>query len=184
MAYMAIELPGEYSKTSQGHHYALTIICMLTSFVEAIPIEDKKTETIIKAYLKYMYADKGGSKFILTDRGGEFSSEVMSHIADQLGFTKVYTSPYSPKLNSIIERCFSFIKSSIRKMRCNHDSEWDELIHIAKMVYNIFPHSAAGESPFFMMYGTATYLPSLHQLPQSKMRYIWETTNVEYILMR
>ena len=59
MAYIAMDLLGEYSVTSQGHCYALTIICMLSSFVEVIPIEDKKTETVIKAYLKYMYADKG-----------------------------------------------------------------------------------------------------------------------------
>ena len=38
-------------------------------------------------------------------------------------------------------------------MRCNHDAEWDDLIHIAKMANNIFYHSAAGESPFFLMYG-------------------------------
>ena len=169
MAYIAMDFLGEYSEMSQGHHYALTIICMLMSFVEVIPIEDKGTETVIKAYLKYMYADKGRSKFILTDRGGEFSSEVMFYIADQLGFTKVYTSPYSPKSNSIIKRCHSFLKNSIRKMRCNHDAEWDELIHIARMAYNIFPHSAAGETMFFLMYGRDTYLPTLHQLLQPKM---------------
>ena len=78
-----------------------------------------------------MYANKSGSKFILTDRGGEFSSEAMSYTAEQLGFTKVYTSPYSPKSNSIIKRCHSFLKNSIRKMRCNRDAEWDELVHIA-----------------------------------------------------
>ena len=94
VAYIAVDLLGEYSKMSRGHCYALTIICVLTSFVEVILIEDKKTETVIKAYLKYMYADKGGSKFILTDRGGKFSSEAMSYIVDQVDFTKVYTSPY------------------------------------------------------------------------------------------
>ena len=135
---------------------------MLTLFVDVIPIEDKRTETVIKAYIKYVYANKGGSKFILTDRGGEFSSEAMSYIAEQLSFTKVYASPYSPKSNSIIERCHSLLKNSIRKMRCNHGVEWDELVHIAKMAYNIFPHSAAGESPFFLMYGRDTYLSSLH----------------------
>ena len=62
---------------------------MLTSFVEVIPIEDKQTETVIKAYMKYVYSDKGGSKFILTARVGEFPSEAMFYIADQLGFTKV-----------------------------------------------------------------------------------------------
>ena len=97
MTCIAMDLLGEYSEMTQGHHYAITAICMFTSFVEVIPIEDKKTETVIKVYIKHMYDDKGGSKFILTDRGGEFSSEVMSYIAEQLGYTKVYTSPYSPK---------------------------------------------------------------------------------------
>ena len=55
-------------------------------------------------------------------------------------------------------------------MRCNHDAEWDELVHIAKMDYNIFPHSVAGESPFFLMYGRDAYLPTLHQLLQPNMR--------------
>ena len=67
-----------------------SLSCMLMSFVEVIPIEDKKTDTVIKAYIKYTYADKGGSKFILTDRGGEFSSEAMSYIAEQLGFISLY----------------------------------------------------------------------------------------------
>ena len=57
-------------------------------------------------------------------------------------------------------------------MRCNHDVEQDELIHIAKMAYNILPHSAAGESLFFHMYGKDAYLPTLHQLLQPKMRYM------------
>ena len=113
MTYIAMDLY-IYSKTSQGHHYALTIICMITSFVEVIPIGDKKNETVIKSYLKYVYTDKGGSKFILTDQGSEFLSEVMSYIADQFGFTKVYTSPYSPKLNIIIERCNSFLKNTVK----------------------------------------------------------------------
>ena len=170
MACIAMDLLGEYSKMTKGHHYALTVICMLTSFVEVIPIEDKMTETVIKAYIKYMHADKGESKFIITDRGGEFSRQVMSYIADQLGCTKVYTSPYSPKSNGIIDRCHSFLKNLIRKMRCHHDAEWDKLVHIAKIAYNIFPHSAAGEGLLFLMYGTDAYLPTMHQLLQPKIR--------------
>ena len=61
-------------------------------------------------------------------------------------------------------------------MRYNPDAEWDELIHIAKMAYNIFPHSTSGESLFLLMYGRDTYVPTLHQLLQPKMM-----INVEYI---
>ena len=47
---------------------------MLTSFVSVVPIKDKKTETVINAYIKYFYADKGESQFILSENGKEFST--------------------------------------------------------------------------------------------------------------
>ena len=125
---------------------------MLTSFVNIIPIKEKKTEMVINAYIKYIYADKGGSKFILSDNGKEMSSASMAYIADQLGFTKAYTLPYSPHSNSAIDRCHNFLKNSIRKFICNHETDWDQLAHISVMAYNIFPHTATGESPFFLMY--------------------------------
>ena len=87
-----------------------------------------------------------------SDNGKEFSSASMACIADQLGFTEVYTSPYSPHLNSVIERCHNFLKNSIRKLRCNHETDSDQLAHIAVMAYNVFPRTATGESPFFLMY--------------------------------
>ena len=57
-------------------------------------------------------------------------------------------------------------------MRCKHGAEWNELIHIAKMAYNIFPNSAAGESPFFLVYRRDAYLPTLYQCLQPKMQYM------------
>ena len=94
MSFIAMDLLGEYPEMENGNHYTVTLICMLTSFVHIIPIKDKKTEMVVNAYIKYVYADKGGSKFILCNNGKEFSSASMAYIADQLGFTKVCTSPY------------------------------------------------------------------------------------------
>ena len=153
MSFIVMDLLGEYPETENSTRYALTIICMLISFISIVPIKDKKTETLINAYIKYIYADKDRSQLILSDNGKEFSSASMAYIADQLWFTEVYTSPYSPCSNSVIERCHNFLKNPIRKMRCNYKTDWDHLAHIALMTYNIFPHTATGESPFFLMYG-------------------------------
>ena len=59
MSFIVMDLLGEYPEMENYNHYAFTIICMLTPFVSIIPIEDKKTETVINAYIKYIYADKG-----------------------------------------------------------------------------------------------------------------------------
>ena len=87
MFFIAMDLLGEYPEMENGNSYASTIICMLILFVNIIHIKDKKTESVINAYIKYTYADKGRSKFILSDNGKEFSSTSMAYIADQLGFT-------------------------------------------------------------------------------------------------
>ena len=63
---------------------------MLTLFVSIIPLKEKKTEMLINAYMKYIHAVDGGSKFIISDNGKEFSSASKAYISDQLGFTKVY----------------------------------------------------------------------------------------------
>ena len=96
----------------------------------------------------------------------------MAYVADQKGFIKVYTSPYSPHSNSVVERCHSFLKDLIRKMRCDYEAEWDQLAHIAMVTYNIFPHTATGESPFFLMCGYDAYQPTLHNLLQPKLCYM------------
>ena len=119
MSFIAMDLLGKYPEIENGNCNAVTVICMLTS-LNIIPIKDKKTETVINAYIKYTYAGKGGSKFILSDSRKEFSSASMAYIADQLGFNKVYTSPYLPCSNSVIERCHNFLKNSIRELRCNY----------------------------------------------------------------
>ena len=56
MSLIVMHLLGEYPETENGNCYALTIICMLTSFVSSIPIKDKKNENVINSYIKYIYA--------------------------------------------------------------------------------------------------------------------------------
>ena len=93
MSFIAMDLLGEYPEMENGNCYALTIICMLTLFVNIIPIKDEKTEMVISTYIKHIHSDKGSSKCVLSDNGKEFSSASIAYTADQLGFTKVYTSP-------------------------------------------------------------------------------------------
>ena len=60
MSFIVMGLLGEYPEMENSNCYTLTIICMLTSFVNLIPIKDKKTEMVINAYTKYIFADKVG----------------------------------------------------------------------------------------------------------------------------
>ena len=75
MSFSSMDLLGPYRDTEKGNKYALTVICMLTNHVFMIPIKSKSTEEFIKAYLTVVYCTFGGSKYILSDGGSEFTNK-------------------------------------------------------------------------------------------------------------
>ena len=91
-AFISMDLLGSYSQTESGYQYAQTITCMLINYDFIIPIKMMTTEDVINAYLKHVYATFGSSKYIFSDRCGEFSSKQFARLANELGFAKVYTS--------------------------------------------------------------------------------------------
>ena len=54
----------------------------------------------------------------------------------------------------------------------NHQIDWDEIAHIATMAYTIFPHSSAGEVPFYLIFECDPFMPTLFKLLLLKLRYM------------
>ena len=50
-----IDCVGLLPKTKSGNEYLLTIMCASTRFPEVIPSRNIKTETIVKALVKFFY---------------------------------------------------------------------------------------------------------------------------------
>ena len=173
MAFIGMDLLYPYSEMESGNQYALIIICMLTNYVFMTPIKTKTTEdVIINAYLKHVYATFSSSKYIHSDRGSRFFCKQFTWLANELGFTKVYTSSYIPTGNSVIERTHSFLKASWQKIISNHDTDWDSIAHIVAVACNVFPHFSTGEALFYLMCSQDAFIPTLFKLLMPKIRYI------------
>ena len=135
----------------KGNQDTLTAICMLINYVFMVPITTKTTKDVINAYVNHVYSTFGQSKDVLSDRDEKFTSKQFTWLAKELLFTKVYTSLYTPAGNSVIKRTCSFLKASLRKIICNHNTELDNIGHKATMADNVFLHSSTGEAPFHLI---------------------------------
>ena len=66
----------------------------------------------------------------------------------------------------------AFLMASIIKLRCNHQIDWDEIVHITTMACNIFLHSSAGEAPFDLMFGCDPFMPTVFKVLLPNLRFM------------
>ena len=178
MKFISMDLIGEFHPpSSKGNRYALTVICMFTGYTFCIPIPNKKTEMVLKAYMNHVYCKYGGSFKILSDNGTEFKNKLMEEVSKELGVEyKVYSPPYRPQSNGRIGSFHYFLKVCIAKY-INPQLEWDDVVPLACAAYNFLPNEHSRESPFFLMYGRDPLLP-LNKLLQPRIRYLGNDQNI------
>ena len=177
MEFISMDLIGDFTPSSKGNKYALTVICMLTGYTFCIPIPSKKASDVITAYIDNVYSKFGGSKKILSDNGTEFKNQLFEKIAKELGVEfKCYTAPYHPQSNGRIEGFHHFLKSCMTK-HISTTMEWDQVVHLATAAYNFFPNEHSKESPFFLMFGRDPRIP-LNTLLTPKIRYMGTEENI------
>ena len=177
MEFISMDLIGDFTPSSKGNKYALTVICMLTGYTFCIPIPSKKASDVITAYIDNVYSKFGGSKKILSDNGTEFKNQLFEKIAKDLGVEfKCYTAPYHPQSNGRIEGFHHFLKSCMTK-HISTTMEWDQVVHLATAAYNFFPNEHSKESPFFLMFGRNPRVP-LNTLLTPKIRYMGTEENI------
>ena len=75
MEFISMDLVGRLSRTSSGHEYALTVICMLTGYMFCIPPKNKSAKEIVDKYLAHVAFTFGNSRKILSDNSTEKSEK-------------------------------------------------------------------------------------------------------------
>ena len=102
--------------SSKGNRYALTAVCMLTSFTFCIPINNKSAEEVMTAWRNHISFPFDVCRKLLTDNGTEFKNDLFNTIAEQLEVQrKIYTPPYRPQLNGHIEGFHNFLMVCLSK---------------------------------------------------------------------
>ena len=167
-----MDLVGEfYPPSSKGNRYALTAVCMLTGFTFCIPVKNKSVEEIMTAWRTYIAFPFGVCRKLLTDNGTEFKNDLFSRVAKELRVErKIYSPPYRPQSNGHIEGFHKFLKSCLAKYITRH-REWDNVMPIAKALYNWLPNQHSKELPLFVMFGRDA-LTNLSHLTKLNLRYM------------
>ena len=119
-SHIIIDCVGPLPKTKSQNEYLLTIMCSSTRFPEAIPIRSIKTNTILKALIKF-FTLFGLPKSIQSDQGTNFMAHAFQQVMNQLGIKQYKSSAYHPESQGALERFHQTLKTMIR-MYCTENS--------------------------------------------------------------
>ena len=65
-------------------------VCLLTSFLIAIPIPDKWAETIIQAYVQHVKATFNGFLTLIINNEKQFKYDLFQNVINELGINIIF----------------------------------------------------------------------------------------------
>ncbi|KAL2888509.1 retrovirus polyprotein [Ceratocystis lukuohia] len=140
-------LPGETENL-------LVVTCRLTGNVILVPLVDIETETVIKAVITHVYAHHGTPRWIVSDRGQQWVSEMWKRLREVLGIERKLSTAYHPQTDGGTERANQEVLFYLRTRIAMDQEDWPEWIPLAQLSVNNRPQPRRhGVSPFFLTHG-------------------------------
>ena len=159
-SHIIIDCVGPLPKTKSQNEYLLTIMCSSTRFPEAIPLRSIKTNTILKALIKF-FTLFGLPKSIQSDQGTNFMAHAFQQVMNQLGIKQYKCSTYHPESQGALERFHQTLKTMIRMYCIENSRDWDEGVHLLLFAVRESVQESLGFSPFELVFGHVVRGPLL-----------------------
>lgn len=161
----AMDIMGPLPVSTAGNRYILMFIDHLTRYAEAIALPDQKADTVARAFVERIILRHGVPQQLLTDRGSNFTSQLMREVYQLLGIKKLQTTPYHPQCNGAVERLNHTVATMLSHYVARDQRDWDTWLPYATFAYNSAVHEGTKEAPFFLLHGRHPTVPGTASLP-------------------
>lgn len=169
---VAVDTVGPISLVSRnGNRYILTLVDYATRFPEAVPLPSIETERVAEALVD-IFSRVGVPSEILTDRGSQFTSDLMREVSRLLSLRQLTTTPYHPICNGLVEKFNGTLKRMLKRMCEERPNDWDRYVGPLLFAYREAPQASTGFAPFELLYGRTV------RGPMAILKEMW-TSDVE-----
>ena len=146
------------SPPSEGHRFILTVIDLCTRFPDAVPLKDIHTSTLAEALIG-IFSRVGIPRRIHSDRGSQFTSEMMSEVSRLPAIPQSTTSPYHAMGNGVVENFNKTMKNMLKKVVAERPKDWHRYLTPLMFAVRDTPQDSTGFTPFELLYGRSVRTP-------------------------
>jgi transposase InsO family protein len=154
-----LDFIGLLPTTTHGNRWIITAVDYTTNWPIARAVPDATAEVVADFIHDEIVMRFGCPSEILTDRGANFTSHLLSAYMKKIKSKHLLTSAYHPRTNGKCERLNGILKTMLRKYVNGALHRWDDYLHAALWACRIRRHRTIGFSPFYLTYGRHPRLP-------------------------
>lgn len=168
---LALDIVGPLPVTENENKYIITMQDDLTKYSFAKSIKNHEAKTVANQLLEFITIF-GIPEAILSDQGSDFCSETIKELNRLLKIKHVFSSPYHPQTNGALERSHLTLKEYLKHYINQNQNNWDDYVSLAMFTYNNHIHSSTGFTPFELIFGRKSHIPSsLSSAPEFRYSY-------------
>lgn len=149
----------EYPVSKRKNRYVVVFMDYLTKWAEAIPVPNIKATTISKLFINEIVCRFGAPRQLLSDKGSNFTSTLLQEVCDILNTQKIFTTPYHPQTDGLVERFNRTLSSALSTLVSREPACWDDYVQYVLFAYRASCQESTGFSPFMLSFGREPRYP-------------------------
>jgi transposase InsO family protein len=146
-----VDLSSLLYKDGNRRSYILTCIDIYSKFAWCKALPNKEGPTVANSLNDILNEANASPKIIQTDNGSEFKSNEFETLLKNNNIKHIFSSPYNPKANAIIERFNGTLKRRLEKYLSHLENKnWVSILDQTVNNYNNEIHSTTGYKPVYL----------------------------------
>ena len=121
---------------------------------------NQKSERIVRLLVEEVIPLFSVPESLLSDRGTNLLSHLMTDVCALLGITKLNTTAHHPQCDGMVEHFNRTLKALLRKHAAVYGSQWDQYLPGVLWAYRNVPHDSTNEKPSFLLLGVDCRTPT------------------------
>ncbi|UYV66441.1 hypothetical protein LAZ67_4001687 [Cordylochernes scorpioides] len=145
---VGMDLLGRFPTSEGGNRWIIVCTDYLTKYAITKALPTSESMEVAKFFIEDVILKHGAPRELITDRGRNFTSSMISDLNNQCRITHRKTTAYHPQTNGLTERLNKTIEDMLSMYVDVNQKDWDRIL----------PFST-GFTPFFLVHGREAETP-------------------------
>lgn len=146
----------------------VVVIDYFTKWVEAESLATITGRNILRFVWRNIVCHFGIPHVIISDNGKQFADGPFKSWCAELNIQQKFTSVAHPQANGQVEVTNRTIPKGLKTSLGKAKGDWVDNVPNVLWAYRTMPHTATGETPYSLVYGTEAVIPADIGLPSPR----------------